>query len=70
MACADIWHSDRLGRVSWGVLLGGVGLSPHIMFVREESELVWRQLTCVAEGMGKDLMGAFHADELVSALFV
>ena len=49
---------------------GGVGLSPHLPCDREESELVCRHLICVAEGMGKDLMDAFHADELVSALLV
>ena len=48
---------------------GGVGLSPHLSRVREESELVCRHLTGAAEGRGKDLMDAFHADELVSALF-
>ena len=49
---------------------GGVGLSPRLPCVREESELVCRHLTCTAEDSGKDLMDAFHVDELVSALVV
>ena len=49
---------------------GGVGLSPRIPCVREESELVCRHFKCVTEGRGKDLMDAILADELVSALFV
>ncbi len=49
---------------------GGVGLSPRLPCVREESELVCRQLACTAEGRGKDSMDAFHVDELVSALIV
>ena len=49
---------------------GGVGLSPLLPCVREESELVCRHLTGTVEGRGKDLMDAIHADELVSALFV
>jgi len=49
---------------------GGVGLSPLLPCVREESESVCRHLTGVAEGRGKDLMDAILADELVSALFV
>ena len=47
---------------------GGVGSSPHLPCVREESELVCRRVRGVAEGRGKDLMDAFYADELVSAL--
>ena len=54
------------GECRWG----GVGLSSRFPCVREESELVCRQLTCTAEGRGKDFMDAFHVDELVSALFV
>ena len=49
---------------------GGVGFSPHLPCVRAKYELVCRHLAGVAEGMGTDLMDAFRADELVSALFV
>ncbi len=70
------WRARRYGsradcEGSHGTFLwGGVGLSPLLPCVREESELVCRHLTGTAEGMGKDLMDAIPADELVSALFV
>ena len=49
---------------------GGVGYSPPLPCVREESELVYRRVTCAAEGRGPDLMDAVHVNELVSALVV
>ncbi len=70
------WRARRYGsRADWegshGTLLwGGVGSSPHLSCAPEEYELVCRHVTCVAEGRGKDLMDAFYADELVSALLV
>ena len=63
--CRADWEGSR-GTFPWG----GVGSSPQLSCVREESELVCRHVTCAAEGMGKDLVDAFHADEMVFALFV
>jgi hypothetical protein len=70
VGCAEIWLPGRLGRISRDVPLGGVGSSPQLSCVREESEFVYRHVTCVAEGRGKDLVDAFHVDELASALLV
>jgi hypothetical protein len=68
--CAGIWQPGRLGRVSWGGPLRGVGLSLRLPCVREESELLCCHMTCAAEGRAEYLMDPFHDDELVSALFV
>ena len=54
------------GAVRWG----GVGLSLRLPCIREESELLCRHVTCVAEGRAEYLIDPFNADELVSALFV
>jgi hypothetical protein len=48
----------------------GVGSSPQLSCVREESELVCRHVAGAAEGRGKDLVDALHVDEFVSAFFV
>ena len=64
--CQADWEGSR-GAFRWE----GVGSSPpQIACVREESELVCRHVTSAAEGMGKDLVNAFHVDELVSVLLV
>ncbi len=56
-----------IGRSAGG---GGVGSSPHLPCVQEESEMICRNVKGAAEGRGKDLVDAFQADELVSTLFV
>jgi hypothetical protein len=70
------WGARRYGcRAGWegsrGTFrCGGVGSSPHLSCVREESDFVCRHVIGAMEGMGKDLVDAFHVDELVSAFFV
>ena len=55
---------------SHGTVMGCMGSSLCLPFAREEFGLVCRHVTGAAEAKGNDLMDAFQADELISALFV